>query len=148
MIHQNVKDFIAKISKSQPRFKVLGLDIGSKKIGVAFLDSSTMTPVPVSIINTKNLETEIKQLIEDYTPHGFVIGFPFGYDSNSTKNIEKIANRLVKHIHIDIFFVDEKLTTAEANSVLKDAGLNRKKRNEVDDMLSAKLILDNFIHQL
>jgi len=107
-----------------------------------------MTPVTVSIISAKKVEDEIKQLMEDYSPDGFVVGFPFGYESKSTKTIEKMANRLVRNLGIDIVFVDEKLTTAEANSVLKDAGLNRKKRNEIDDMLSAKLILDTFTHQV
>ena len=77
-----------------------------------------------------------------------VPGYPFGYESKSTKNIQKIAARLVKSLDVDIIFIDEKLTTAEANSVLKDAGMNRKKRNEIDDMLSAKIILDNFTSQL
>lgn len=148
MIYQNVKDFTAKISKGQRKFKVLGLDVGSKKVGIAFLDAQSMSPVPVKIIATGSLEKEMRTLLADYTPGGLVIGYPFGYESKSTKNIEKIAQRLAKAFDLPIIFVDEKLTTSEANSVLKDAGLSRKKRNEIDDMLSAKLILDNFASQL
>ena len=148
MIHTNAKDFIAKISKGQSRFKVLGLDVGSKKIGVAFLDSLTNTPLPVTVVQTSGVFQHLKLLRADYMADGVVIGFPFGYESKSTKFIQKLADQIVKELKLDVYFVDEKLTTSEANSILKDAGMNRKKRNEIDDMLSAKLILDNFLHDV
>ena len=91
---------------------------------------------------------ELETLLADYSPNGIVVGFPFRYESKSTKFIEKLSDKISKKFGIDLYFVDEKLTTSEANSILKDAGMSRKKRNEIDDMLSAKLILDNFLHEV
>ena len=96
MIHTNAKDFIAKISKGQNRFKVLGLDVGSKKVGVAILDTLTKTPMPVTVVPTANFMEELETLLADYSPNGIVVGFPFRYESKSTKFIEKLSDKISK----------------------------------------------------
>lgn len=146
MIFENQKDFISYIIKLHPVFHILALDVGSKKIGVATSSSIIKIATPIKVI--PNDFYMIKKIIEEYEAKGLVLGISGDEKSKSHKMIKEFAIALSEKISIPITFEDERYTTIIANELLKDTGLNRKKRNMIDDMVAAQIILDSFLKKL
>ena len=146
MIFQSQKDFISYISKLHSVFNIFGLDVGNKKIGIASGNSLLKIATPVKVI--PNDISTLKKYIKDYEIHGLVLGISDNKDSSSHKMIEKFAKKLSEAVELPITFEDEKYTTIIANELLKEAGMNRKRRNEIDDMIAAQIILDSFFKKL
>lgn len=146
MIFENCPDFIAHLSKLHAIFNLLALDVGSKKIGIASGNSLTRFATPLKVV--AHDVGAVQKFIKEYDIHGLIVGIPSKKDSSSFKMIVKFANELSDKLKIPITFEDETYTTAMANSLLKEVGLNRKKRNEIDDMIAAQIILDSFFKKL
>lgn len=146
MIFENCHDFIAHLSKLHAIFNLLGLDVGSKKIGIASGNSFGRFAMPLKVV--PHDINAIHKYIKEYDVHGLVIGIPSKKDSSSFKMIMKFANEISERLKIPITFEDETYTTTIANEMLKEVGMSRKKRNEIDDMIAAQIILDSFFKKL
>lgn len=133
--------------------RYLGLDLGTKTLGVAITDKLGLIANPLKVIRFPKEEyekarDEVIDLINKYDIKKIALGFPKnmnnseGFASLRSSNFKKL---LEEKTNIPIILVDERLTTTEAENILIGADITRSKRKKVIDGLAAQIILDAFI---
>ena len=129
--------------------RILCLDIGEKRIGVAISDEEALFARGLKSIERDGKEIErIKKLIEEYNVGEIVFGLPLRLDGSMSTQTEKTLSfieNLKKHISLPFIPWDERLTTKQAENILLQADLSRKKRKKLIDKLSAQIILQNYL---
>ena len=149
MIFESKGEFLNELNKLN-KFKVLGIDFGFKKSGLAIYNSEVNVVTPLIIFN--NITSEFDKLIKllsENRVNAVIVGYPLHLDGNETvqtDEIKKFAGMLVSKVNIPIILSDERFTTSLANTLLKEAQLKRKVRNKMDDMVSASILLENFFY--
>lgn len=132
--------------------RIMGLDVGSRTVGVAVSDLLGWTAQGVEIIRINEDEKEfgidrMKELVAQFEPTGFVLGLPKNMNNTSGPRVEAAqayGELLTETFGLPIDFQDERLTTVEAERMLvEEADASRKKRKQVIDKLAAALILQN-----
>lgn len=134
--------------------RIMGLDVGSRTVGVAVSDLLGWTAQGVEIIRINEDEKEfgidrMKELVAQFKPTGFVLGLPKNMNNTSGPRVEAAqayGELLTETFGLPIDFQDERLTTVEAERMLvEEADASRKKRKQVIDKLAAALILQNYL---
>ena len=134
--------------------RVMGLDYGSKTVGVAVSDALGLTAQPVETIVRKGenkLRTtyaRIRELIAEYEVELIVVGLPKHMDGSVGERAEKsmaFADELRTKTGLAVELVDERMTTVEAERVLNEAGVSADKHKEHVDKLAASLILKSWL---
>lgn len=128
--------------------RYLGLDLGTKTLGVAISDKLGLIANPLKTIQYKDYESlaeEVALLISDYEITEIALGLPKNMDNSmgfaSSRSIE-FKSILESKTDIPVILVDERLSTVEAEKYLLDADLSRKKRKEHIDAVAASVILN------
>jgi putative holliday junction resolvase len=133
--------------------RVLGLDVGSKTIGVAISDEMGWTAQGIETIQI-NEERKIfgldrlKEIVEEYQVDSFVIGFPKNMNGTIGPRGEasqSFAQMLNDHFGLPTVLWDERLSTMAAERVLISADVSRKKRKKVIDKMAAVMILQSYL---
>ncbi len=135
--------------------RLLGLDLGSKTIGLALSDPGLMVASPIDTIRrskfTKDAET-LLQVVAEHRVGGLVIGLPVNMDGSEgprCQSTRQFASNLLGKIDIPIAFWDERLSTAAVERVLiGEADMSRKKRGQVVDQMAAAYILQGALDAL
>ena len=134
--------------------RIMGLDVGSRTVGVAVSDLLGWTAQGVEIIRINEDEKEfgidrMKELVAQFEPTGFVLGLPKNMNNTSGPRVEAAqayGELLTETFGLPIDFQDERLTTVEAERMLvEEADASRKKSKQVIDKLAAALILKNYV---
>ena len=131
--------------------KILGLDLGSKTIGVAISDDLMLTAQVLTSIQRSTLKKDldlIGGLVEEYKVQEIVVGLPINMDGStgeSARKAELFIARLREVFPIKIIPWDERLSTVAAERILLEGDLSRKKRRKVIDRLSAAIILQGYL---
>jgi putative holliday junction resolvase len=133
--------------------RVLGLDVGSKTIGVALTDEVGIAAHPLRVIERKGTDTDvstIQTLVAEHDIRQIVIGMPFelsGKIGHRAKRVQEFMTALAAKLGdaVKLHEQDERFTTAEAERVLLDADLSRQKRKQVIDQQAASLILQAWL---
>jgi putative pre-16S rRNA nuclease len=131
--------------------RVLGLDVGSKTIGLAVSDPLGITAQGLTTIRRKNKRTDFGHLaavIQKYAIQEIVVGFPLrmsGMEGTQAEKMRGFADELSKRFQLPVHLWDERLSSAEANRVLRDSEMSIKRRREVVDRLAAVLILQGWM---
>lgn len=131
--------------------RILGIDYGDARVGVAVSDPLGMAATGVRTIkNTgkKKLLAELSELLKEYSPETVVIGMPKNMDGTEGFRAEatrKFADTLKEIYSGNIEFTDERLTTAEASRYLNFTNTRGKKRKAVIDTVSACLIVESYL---
>jgi len=139
----------ADSTKLRPR--VLGLDVGSKTIGMAVSDPLWITAQGLQTLRRKNKRTDfgrLNQIIDQYEITEIVVGLPLrmsGMEGTQSEKMRRFAEDLGKASGLPVHLWDERLTSAEANRVLRDSEMSIKRRGEVVDRLAAVLILQSWM---
>ena len=137
--------------------RVIGLDYGSKTVGVALSDGLMLTAQPLTTIHrdrpTKLRQTlaQIEQIIEQYDVDRIVVGWPKKLDNEEGERCEKtkeFGDMLENRTGLEIIYQDERLTTAQADGVLEQGGIRKDKRKQYIDKMAASLILQNYLDTL
>lgn len=134
--------------------RVLALDAGEKRIGVAVSDPLGIIAQGVTVIARRDPETdlnEIKRIVEEYKADSVVIGMPVNMDGTKGKSAEKVnefVERLKGRLSIPVYTYDERLSTKESEKFLISADVSRKKRKQVIDKMAAQLILESYLERL
>lgn len=128
--------------------KLLGLDVGLKRIGVAVSDHHIITTF--GVIENSDLNfiiSEISRIVRQESIEKIIIGIPKNRDNLQADKIHKFALELTKNLNIDIDYIDETLTSKEAERVINNKKINprSKKYKEEIDKISAKLILEQYL---
>lgn len=135
------------------KLRIVGLDFGLKRIGVAISDPSQTFSLPlVNIVRTKSEEIDIQNIVQAAEKQGqiemFVIGLPLflnGDESPMSKLVREFAKKLETLTQKPVAFIDERLSSKQADGLLREMEMKRKKRDKVVDILSASLILQSFL---
>ncbi len=134
--------------------KCLGMDLGTKKLGLAMSDASGMISYPYKLIKFSDYEEAAKEVVDIVNKEKvevLVLGLPknmdnsMGFASERSLNFKRILERLTDK---EIVLIDERLSTVEAENMLINDDVKRKKRKDVIDELSAAIILDTYLRKV
>ncbi|ABC76548.1 Holliday junction resolvase RuvX [Syntrophus aciditrophicus] len=131
--------------------RILGLDYGEKRIGVALCDELGLTAQALTTVIRKSWRNDvgiIASLVRTYDVEKIVIGYPLRLDGTEGIQCEKVvrfARRLEAALGIPVIRWDETLTTKEAEEILSRSGVPPRKRRGVVDRLAASLILQSYL---
>jgi len=134
--------------------KVLALDFGLRRMGFAVGDTQIGTASPLKQLDRKNKQldlTYIKNLVEEYEVEQIVMGYPLNMDgskSDFSARVERFSRALEKACAIPIEFMDERLTSFEAEELIKEHIPDFKKRKKMIDSISAMIILQSYMEKL
>lgn len=129
----------------------IALDVGDKTIGVAASDDLGLTAQGVGTVWRKGDKHDFPALLEmvrDRTVDRWIVGFPLNMDGSEGPRAQKtrrFAQRLKERTTAPVLLWDERLSTFEAEEVLKEGGVRREKRKDVIDMLAAQVILQSYL---
>ena len=133
--------------------RVLGLDVGSKTIGIAITDEAGIAAHPLRVLERKGTDADvsaIQTLVAEHDIRQIGVGMPFelsGKVGHRAKRVQEFANALQAKLGdaVKLHEQDERFTTAEAERILLDADLSRQKRKQVIDQQAAALILQAWL---
>ena len=137
--------------------RIMGLDFGSKTVGVAISDALLITAQGVEIIRRKEENklrqtlARIEELIKEYEVEKIVLGKP--KHMNGTEGVrveltEEFKEKLERRTGLPVVFWDERLTTVAADKAMMEAGIRREHRKEYVDMIAATFILQGYLDYL
>lgn len=143
------------ISNPPPKGSLLGIDPGSKTLGLAISDPSQRLALALHTIMRKKLQSDLKALetvIADRNVKGFIIGLPLNMDGSEGPRCQS-ARAFGRHLHakwpdLPVAFFDERLTSAEAERAMIEADLSRKRRAEEIDAAAATVILSAALERI
>ncbi|MBN1959727.1 MAG: Holliday junction resolvase RuvX [Deltaproteobacteria bacterium] len=130
--------------------RVLGIDVGKVRIGVALSDPLGITAQPLEVIDRRKTDTlkRIIELINQHEVNQIVIGYPLqlnGEASFAAAYVDEFINSLAQHTSVPIKRWDERLTTAGAQRTMISAGVRRNKRRQTIDKVAAAIMLQSFL---
>lgn len=137
--------------------RILGLDYGSKTVGVAVSDPLGLTAQGVEIIRRKSENkmrqtlARIEELVTQYQVEKIVLGFPKNMNNTLGDRAEKsleLKETLERRTGLDVVMWDERLTTVSAHRVLMETGVRRENRKEHVDEIAAIFILQGYLDYL
>lgn len=148
----NIKEFKQELP---PKKAILGIDYGSKRMGLAVSDLSCTIASSYKILYRKNIETDINELasiINEKEIGAFVMGLPLqmnGQEGDIAQEVRKFADILTEKFNLPILLWDERLSSSAVESFLiKEVDLSRKKRAKVLDASAAAYILQGVLDAL
>ena len=130
--------------------RVLGLDVGSKSIGIAVTDELDLSAHAVTTLDRKGTKRDVTAILEyckEYATTKVVVGMPYEMDGAFGKRavrVQVFADALAQ-AGVTVEFCDERYSTVEAESILLQADLSRHKRRQVIDQLAAQVILQRWL---
>ncbi|MDC3186024.1 Holliday junction resolvase RuvX [Candidatus Pelagibacter sp.] len=137
--------------KQSETCRLIGLDLGSKRIGVSICDEKQSIATPLKTLNktsADNLISELKMIIEENSIKGIIIGYPVNMDGTlgrSAQSVHDVSNNLDKKLDIDVCLWDERLSTVGAFNLSSQLDINVTKREKNIDQNAAAFILQGAI---
>lgn len=134
--------------------RILGLDIGTRTIGVAVSDPLGWTAQGVTTIKRKNFTQdieEVKKIYDEYNATVIVAGFPKNMNGTigpSGEMVKEFCGKLTEAFNPKIEFWDERLTTVAAHKAMLEADLSRAKRKKLVDKIAATYILQGYLDRI
>ncbi|UCC18109.1 MAG: Holliday junction resolvase RuvX [Dehalococcoidales bacterium] len=133
--------------------RILGLDIGDKRIGVALSDQGGVIASPLTIIHRTNLQQDIEAVITliNQNKAGIIVsGLPLTMDGTIGHQAEKVrsfTDALAKNIGVPVIHRDESLTTLQARQLMQRTRTKKKREKEKDDSIAAAFILQGYLDE-
>ncbi len=134
--------------------RIMGLDFGSKTVGVAVSDPTGLIATAVEIIRREREDklrqtlARIEALIEEYHVDKIVLGYPKNMNDTLGERVEKtlaFKEMLERRTALEVELWDERLTTVEADAVMMEAGIRREDRKKYVDKIAAAFILQGYL---
>lgn len=134
--------------------RILGLDYGEKTVGVAITDALGLTAQPMETIlrteanKLRRTCARIEEIIKEYEVTDLVLGLPLHMDDSPSKISEQVLEfkaMLERRTGLPVHLQDERLTTQEANEILKESGIAPKDRKAYIDKIAASFILSDYM---
>lgn len=131
--------------------RILGIDVGDKRIGVAVTDPLQITAQGVMTLKRKTREDDLeafRELITRYEIKKVVAGLPLNMDGSESAQTRKTINFcqfIKKRLKIEIIYIDERLTSSWSEKVLIEGNVSRENRKDYIDMLAAQMILQSYM---
>lgn len=137
--------------------RIIGLDFGSKTVGVAVSDELLITAQGIEIVRRKSENklrqtlARIEELIKEYNVEKIVLGFPKNMNNSEGERCEKtleFKEMLERRTGLTVALWDERLTTVAADNLMMEAGIRRENRKEYVDQIAASFILQGYLDYL
>lgn len=131
--------------------RLLGLDVGERRIGVALSDPLGLTAQRLTVISREALEQDLTAVATLASEHGVeavVVGLPLmmdGHIGEQAQRVMEFVERLREHLACPVHVVDERLTTVQSERALLETDTSRRKRKQLIDQLAAQLILQFYL---
>ncbi len=132
----------------------MGIDYGDKRIGIALTDALCIISSPFEVYKNVGQEdalAHLDKLIKEYNVDEVAMGLPLnmdGTEGDRAKLHREFGEKLQSCSQVKVHYIDERLTSAEAEEILISSGVRREKRKELIDKISAQLILQSYINKL
>ncbi len=136
------------------KHRKMGVDYGDKRIGIALSDQLCIISSPYEVYQNHGEEDALKHLdkiIKDNDVDEVAMGLPLNMDGTEGERAKlhrAFGEKLALYSGVKVHFIDERLTSAEAEDILISSGVRREKRKELIDKIAAQLILQTFIENL
>ena len=140
--------------KHSTKIRIIGLDLGTKRIGVSICDENQSIATPYKTLikkDAKNFIYEIKEIVDENDVKAIIIGNPINMDGSqgkSSQSVKDIANNISKFINLPICLWDERLSTVGAFNISSQLDINVSKREKDIDKNAAAFILQGAIDYL
>lgn len=147
------QDELKDIFKSQ-KGRALGLDVGTKSVGLALSDTTHIIATPFEVMDRLGWKKDLQYLTEVIHSHNViacVVGWPINMDGSVGERcayVMEFCTKLLEHIDVPILFWDERLSTVAVERVLLEADMSRKRRDEVVDKMAASYILQGALDRM
>lgn len=137
--------------------RIIGLDFGSKTVGVAVSDELLIAAQGIEIVRRKSENklrqtlARIEELIKEYNVEKIVLGFPKNMNNSEGERCEKtleFKEMLERRTGLTVELWDERLTTVAADNLMMEAGIRRENRKEYVDQIAASFILQGYLDYL
>jgi putative Holliday junction resolvase len=134
--------------------KILAIDYGSKRVGVAITDSLKIIATGLSTVATINIYSFLEEIIQKEKISHIVIGLPKNLDNSNTDSTYEISvfiNKLKQlYANIVVDSIDERFTSLMAKKIILSSGVNKKRRRDkaLVDQVSATIILQSYLQKL
>ncbi|MCL5072077.1 MAG: Holliday junction resolvase RuvX [Actinobacteria bacterium] len=129
--------------------RMLGLDIGDRRIGVAITDKLETIASPLTVLaNDEKLKENLNKIIKDYNIEKVIIGIPYNLKGEygfQAEKIKSLVDEIIKEICIEIEYIDERFTSKISSGILKAEGKKVKKSVGNIDKISAAVILNDYL---
>jgi len=131
--------------------RILGLDFGTKRIGVAMSDELMLTAQGMDTIQRRDTRSDVEAIAKIVADNGVtevVVGLPINMDGTEgakVREVSEFVDNLAKSVKVPIVTKDERLTTVQAERTLLEADMSRSRRKGLRDMLAAQLILQSYL---
>ena len=131
--------------------RILGIDVGDKRIGVAVTDPLQITAQGVMTLKRKTRDDGLeafRDLIAKYEIKKVVAGLPLNMDGSESAQTRKTVNFcqfIKKRLDVEIIYIDERLTSSWSEKVLIEGNVSRENRKDYIDMLAAQIILQSYM---
>lgn len=131
--------------------RILGLDLGERRIGVALSDRLGLTAQPLTVIERQSLAADLDTLcglVAQHNVEQIVLGLPLslrGTRGPAAQRAEAFGRRLEAAAGVRVQFIDERLTTVQGQRALRETGTPPRKRKQVIDRVAAQLILQQYL---
>jgi len=125
----------------------LALDLGSVRIGVALSDPLGITAQPLTVLKSTGTKKDIAaigELVNQYEVTQVIVGLPYNMDGTESKTTQKVRDfttKLIGWLNVPVFFVDERLTSKQAERSLIEGNVRRENRKEKIDKVAAAILL-------
>ncbi len=131
----------------------LGIDYGSKRIGVAFLGEAGLAAQPLATLVNGDQGPDwhaLERLIADWQPAAVVLGIPLqadGREGSTARAVRRFATELEQRYALPLHWIDERLSSHAAETQMRERELSRKERDRLRDQLAACAILESFYEE-
>lgn len=131
--------------------KALGMDLGSKTLGLATSDALGIISSPYKTLRYEDMDLlvdEVIKLIDELKIGELALGYPKNMNNTlgeATERVELFKSKLEKKTDLKITLIDERLSTVEATNYLLDEDMSRKNRKKIVDAVAASIILDTYL---
>ena len=130
--------------------RVLALDIGDKRVGVAVSDPRGRVATPVKVLDASALRDPraVASLVEEYEAECVVIGLPLSLDGEEgpqAQRVRKIGARLAQGLRVEVQYADERMSSVQAKRALREGGLAERAQRGRVDMLAAAIFLQGYL---
>lgn len=129
----------------------LGLDVGRKRIGVAGCDGTGLIAFGITTIHRKSFQDDVKQLrqlVQERQIDTLIVGLPYSMDGSvgtQARQIQKFAKAIATELQLPVVYVDERLTSFQAEQMLQAEGIAPSRHKELIDRKAAAIILQQWL---
>jgi putative holliday junction resolvase len=142
---------LTETHEQSPGGRILALDVGKKRIGLAISDELGLTAIGLETLQRKRIREDLEKLRQVTVDHGvgtLLIGRPLhmsGDESRQSEYTREFAEKLGAYVRLPIVFWDERLTSAEAERLMRLAGASLERRKKAIDQMAAVLLLESYM---